>query len=180
MEALHYKLSSRRLPGQQWVDSSPRRKVRAPIEDAGTPQSPRALQKLNVFMYSNTRERVVGTPGKRPAKAQRVSTITDDLKNDAGVSVEEDPRSEEKKKPSWELLPSGARLRVWWEGCEEYYECTLLDWRVSYNDNRELVYTHRCNYEGGILEHDLSTLECARTHLCSKRALAHPMHHAAC
>lgn len=63
------------------------------------------------------------------------------------------------EKPKWERLPSGTPLKVWWAGSEEYFDCKILDWRVGYNDDRQLVYTHRCQYPGGVIEHDLSNTE---------------------
>ena len=47
-------------------------------------------------------------------------------------------------KPRWERLPSGTALSVWWSGSEDYFECKILDWRVKYNDDGQLVYSHRC------------------------------------
>lgn len=59
-------------------------------------------------------------------------------------------------KPCWERLPTGTAIRVWWASAEEYYECTIIDWRIGYDENKNAVYTHRCQYPGGIMEHDLS------------------------
>lgn len=56
----------------------------------------------------------------------------------------------------WEALPEGTRLKVWWEGSDEWFECTVLNWRVAIGEGGELFYTHRCLYDGGIFDHDLA------------------------
>ena len=58
--------------------------------------------------------------------------------------------------PDWEALPSGTRLRVLWAGNDEYFECTIKDWHVAVGVDGKLFYTHRCEYEGGTFDHDLS------------------------
>ena len=58
--------------------------------------------------------------------------------------------------PDFEALPSGTRLRVWWEGSCDYFECIILNWRVAIGEDGDLFYTHRCQYDGGIFDHDLS------------------------
>ena len=66
------------------------------------------------------------------------------------------PTPEKMPAPDFEALPSGTRLRVWWEGSQEYYECTILNWRVAISEDGSLFYTHRCRYEGGTFDHDLA------------------------
>ena len=61
--------------------------------------------------------------------------------------------------PDWEALPSGTRLRVWWEGSQEYFECTILNWRVAIGEDGTLFYTHRCMYENGVFDHDLANVD---------------------
>ena len=65
------------------------------------------------------------------------------LEGDAAASLEGD-NTKVGAAVHWERLPSGTPLRVWWEGCEDYFDCKILDWRVGYDDDRQLVYTHRC------------------------------------
>jgi hypothetical protein len=67
--------------------------------------------------------------------------------------------AQEPRKPKWERLRAGMKLRVWWDGCEEYYDCKVIDWRVSCDEDKNLQYTHRCQYPGGVIEHDLSVLD---------------------
>jgi len=45
---------------------------------------------------------------------------------------------------------------VWWAGNEEYFECTIKDWHVAVGAEGSLFYTHRCEYDGGTFDHDLS------------------------
>ena len=52
--------------------------------------------------------------------------------------------TKEPERPRWERLPSGTPLKVYWEGSDAYYDCKILDWRVGYSDEKELIYTHRC------------------------------------
>lgn len=61
--------------------------------------------------------------------------------------------------PKWERLPSGTAIRVWWASAEEYYDAFILEWRIGYDENKQLSYTHRCQYPGGVIEHDLSKTE---------------------
>jgi hypothetical protein len=56
----------------------------------------------------------------------------------------------------WEALPAGTRLAVWWAGNEEYFECTIKDWHVNVGPDGALFYTHRCEYDYGCFDHDLS------------------------
>ena len=83
--------------------------------------------------------------------------------SDAGAASSDAADAEQQQQqadqPRWERLQSGMKLRVWWEGCEEWFECTLLGFRVGYNASQEVVYTHRCQYDSGIMEHDLSKTE---------------------
>lgn len=58
--------------------------------------------------------------------------------------------------PEWEALPAGTRLSVWWEGTGESFECTILNWHVAVGADGRLFYTHRCEYEMGCFDHDLS------------------------
>lgn len=58
--------------------------------------------------------------------------------------------------PDWEALPAGTKLSVWWAGNSEYYECTILDWHVAIAEDKSLFYTHRCQYDGGVFDHDLA------------------------
>ena len=44
----------------------------------------------------------------------------------------------------WEALPAGTRLRVWWAGSGEAFECTIRDWHVAVLKGGKLFYTHRC------------------------------------
>ena len=73
-----------------------------------------------------------------PSKVAQILAI------DAEAGEPTDVKQAAAAKPRWERLPSGTPLRVWWEGNDDYYECKILDWRVGYNDAKELVYTHRC------------------------------------
>ena len=41
-------------------------------------------------------------------------------------------------------------------GNDEYFECTIKDWHVAVGGDGQLFYTHRCEYEGGTFDHDLS------------------------
>ena len=54
-------------------------------------------------------------------------------------------------------LPAGTKLNVWWSGEEEPYECEVKEWRLISDEDGSLppTYVHRCEYEGGIFEHDL-------------------------
>ena len=63
------------------------------------------------------------------------------------------------EKPQWERLPADTSIRVWWASAEEYYECKILDWRFTTGEDNAVSYLHRCQYPGGILEHDLSCTE---------------------
>ena len=45
---------------------------------------------------------------------------------------------------------------MWWAGTEEYYDCTIKDWHVAVGEHGQLFYTHRCEYDGGTFDHDLS------------------------
>ena len=58
--------------------------------------------------------------------------------------------------PEFEALPSGTRLRVWWEGSQDYYDCVIINWRVAIGKDGNLFYTHRCQYDGGVFDHDLA------------------------
>ena len=54
-------------------------------------------------------------------------------------------------------LPSGTRLNVWWSDEEEPFECEVMEWRlVSEAGAERPVYMHRCQYEGGVIDHDLA------------------------
>lgn len=92
------------------------------------------------------------TEREQPSKVPRL---------DLGVARASGPPTSDlhKSKPGWECLPAGTALRVWWDGCDEAYHCRILDWRVSLSEERALLYTHRCQYEGGVIEHDLSKTE---------------------
>lgn len=59
--------------------------------------------------------------------------------------------------PDWEALPVGTVIRVWWEGNNEAFECTILDWHVAVGADGHFFYTHRCEYESGTFDHDLSS-----------------------
>ena len=79
--------------------------------------------------------------------------------------------------PDWEALPAGTRLMVWWAGNEEYFECTIKDWHVAVGENGSLFYTHRCEYESGTFDHDLSkasfeVIEVAQASVTTPRRLA--------
>lgn len=56
----------------------------------------------------------------------------------------------------WEALPAGTKISVWWEGNQESFECTIRDWHVAVGKDGKLFYTHRCEYDGGTFDHDLS------------------------
>lgn len=56
----------------------------------------------------------------------------------------------------WEALPTGTRISVWWEGNQEAFECTIRDWHVAVGADGKIFYTHRCEYDGGTFDHDLS------------------------
>lgn len=56
----------------------------------------------------------------------------------------------------WEALPAGTQISVWWEGNQESFECTIRDWHVAVGADGKLFYTHRCEYDGGTFDHDLS------------------------
>ena len=60
------------------------------------------------------------------------------------MELEAEQKGGEETKPAWERLPSGTKLRVWWDGSDDYFTCKILDWRVAHGDNGGLVYTHRC------------------------------------
>lgn len=54
---------------------------------------------------------------------------------------------------------AGMRLRVWWHALQEYHECVVLDWRVVFETNdhkKSFGYRHRCQYSGGVVEHNLA------------------------
>jgi hypothetical protein len=61
--------------------------------------------------------------------------------------------------PDWEALPAGTKLRVWWEGNQAAFECTIRGWHVAIGENGNLFYTHRCEYEGGTFDHDLAKVD---------------------
>ena len=69
----------------------------------------------------------------------------------------EEPDAKMYAAPDWEALPAGTRLNVWWEGHAEYFECIIRDWHVAVGEGGRLFYTHRCEYEYGTYDHDLST-----------------------
>ena len=62
-------------------------------------------------------------------------------------------------KSRWERLPSGTSIRIYWDSADEYYDCKILDWRVGHKEDGTITYTHRCQYSGGVIEHDLSSTE---------------------
>ena len=87
---------------------------------------------------------VLSSPRRVPVlshPAPAYKKVAELIQAEAAAMVEDDTQ---RAQPRWERLPAGTRLRVWWEGCEDYFDCKILDWRVSYNDEKELVYTHRC------------------------------------
>lgn len=69
----------------------------------------------------------------------------------------EEPDSKAFAAPDWEALPVGTVLSVWWEGSGESFECVIRDWHVAVGEGGRLFYTHRCEYESGTFDHDLST-----------------------
>jgi len=57
-------------------------------------------------------------------------------------------------------LPAGTRLNVWWSGEDEPFECEVIEWRLvsAEDDNAPPSYVHRCQYEGGVISHDLTQI----------------------
>ena len=63
-------------------------------------------------------------------------------------------------KPARYAYPAGTQLKIYWQGCGEAYTCTVSEWRmVRSAANGALRCIHRCDYEGGIIEHDLTQEE---------------------
>lgn len=110
------------------------------LESAQLAETP---TKWNRKMELERAKRLGVTTIKRPSKPMP-ATIEEELPTAAS---------------DWEALPSGTRLRVWWAGSDEYFECTILNWRVAIGDGGELFYTHRCLYDNGIFDHDLSKVD---------------------
>ena len=99
------------------------------------------------------------TEREKADEAKRARKMQKRGKAEAASNGAASPGVSEPPKPRWERLQAGTRLRVWWDGSEEYFPCVMLGFRVAYNDDREVVYTHRCQYENGVIEHDLSKTE---------------------
>ena len=57
-------------------------------------------------------------------------------------------------------LPAGTRLNVWWAGEDEPFECEVSEWRLISNENADQppTYLHRCEYEGGAIDHSLDQI----------------------
>lgn len=54
-------------------------------------------------------------------------------------------------------LPAGTQLRVWWNSADEYYTCRVVEWRFVHGiGSGGYTMIHRCDYDGGVLEHDLT------------------------
>lgn len=96
---------------------------------------------------------------KRKHELARIKRLYPSIKQPPPPTPAKPSESQPSAAPEWEALPSGTRLRVWWEGSGEYYECTILNWRVAVGDDGALFYTHRCLYDSGIFDHDLAKAE---------------------
>ena len=58
------------------------------------------------------------------------------------------------------VVPAGARISVYWEGGEEWYESTVVAHQAVYDHTGAIVaFKHKCEYENGIISHDLSESE---------------------
>jgi hypothetical protein len=109
----------------------------------------KATQKKKASKQARRGPDEAGTPGKKRMKTQKLEkAITE-------PAAEQEPAP----KPRWERLRAGTKLSVYWEGSDEYFDCKILDWRVAMDDEKNLVYTHRCLYPGGVIEHDLSVID---------------------
>ena len=74
-----------------------------------------------------------------------------------GYQTVSSPELGQREEPALTKLPRGTQLQVWWSGCSEAYECTVVGGHSAQNLSTGLTtYLHRCEYEGGTFEHDLS------------------------
>jgi len=53
-----------------------------------------------------------------------------------------------------EILPVGTSLEVYWEGCDEWFQTQVLGHTAQLSEG-SLVFKHQCEYDGGLVEHDL-------------------------
>ena len=112
----------------EWSREKELEHTRAIARKVKTPTPPALMNKLNVFIGA-------GLPAAQTATAQAPKALA---------------------APDWEALPAGTRLSIWWEGNQEYFDCTISDWHVQVGGDGKLFYTHRCEYESGTFDHDLS------------------------
>lgn len=108
---------------------------------------------------------------KRRRELQRARALADKIKlgpkppsnlfigSSAEIAAKNAASGVEARVDDWEALPPGTRISVWWEGSQEAYECTIRDWHVAVGEGGRLFYTHRCEYDGGTFDHDLSTCD---------------------
>ena len=112
----------------EWSREKELEHTRAIARKVKTPTPPALMNKLNVFIGA-------GLPAAQSATAQAPKALA---------------------AADWEALPAGTQLSVWWEGNQEYFDCTIMDWHVQVGGDGKLFYTHRCEYESGTFDHDLS------------------------
>ena len=60
-----------------------------------------------------------------------------------------------------QCLPVGTTLEVYWTGSDEYYKCKVIGHRAhpALDAATPGQFMHRCEYDDGIVEHDLSTTD---------------------
>ena len=100
-------------------------------------------------------ERIIGPSANR---ANDPEASPNKMKRRPAPNVEDDyslSPSPEKARPV--AFAAGTRLNVLWAD-GDLHECTIVEWRMHLKGGTP-VYVHQCSYDGGLIEHDLSSME---------------------
>ena len=104
--------------------------------------------------------KIKGKPASTPAKKLRKSPTKIDKDHYPLSPAMMGDRKVAACKQMPVALSAGTRLNVWWSGEEEPFECTVAEWRLisAEQSDQAAVYIHRCEYEGGSIDHDLTQI----------------------
>lgn len=107
------------------------------------------LSRMRALSSATPQQSTRATPGERASSPASKYAVSGQNAAEAAAAAGQ------------QCLPVGTTLEVYWTGSDEYYKCKVIGHRAHPAPDAATPgqFMHRCEYDDGIVEHDLSTTD---------------------